>query len=277
MKANACTVLLALSCGLATPAYGQDVGPATETVSTNGVSLAYRVLGEGDPLVLLHGFYGTGADWSAVAPELAATYQLIIPDLRGHGRSTNPTGRFTHRESARDIYALLDHLGIDRVNAVGFSSGGMTLLHMATAQPDRLEAMVLIGATSYFTDQSRELMLGSAPDGVSPGRLEAMAARHGGVEKAQALFQQFYDFRGSYDDMNFTPPLLATIGARTLIVHGDRDPFFPVQIPVEAFRAIPDSYLWIVPNGGHVPFPSAEADRQHFVATMLGFLSGSWN
>ena len=53
--------------------------------------------------------------------------------------------------------------------------------------------------------------------------------------------------------MNFTAPLLSTIKAKTLIIHGDRDNFFPVNIPVEMYNAIPDAYLWIVPNGVHVP------------------------
>ena len=53
--------------------------------------------------------------------------------------------------------------------------------------------------------------------------------------------------------MNLTPPYLATIKARTLIIHGDRDEFFPVAIPVEMYNAIPGSQLWIVPKGDHVP------------------------
>jgi pimeloyl-ACP methyl ester carboxylesterase len=53
--------------------------------------------------------------------------------------------------------------------------------------------------------------------------------------------------------MNFTPPYLSTIGARTLIVQGDRDPLYPVELAVEMAKAIPQSSLWVVPNGGHVP------------------------
>ena len=90
--------------------------------------------------------------------ELAEHYQLIIPDLRGHGRSTNPSGAFTHRQSALDVYALLDQLGVKRFKAMGISTGGMTLLHMATQQRDRVEAMVLIGATSYFPEEARAIM-----------------------------------------------------------------------------------------------------------------------
>jgi len=60
-------------------------------------------------------------------------------------------------------------------------------------------------------------------------------------------------FADSYDDMNFTPPLLSTIQARTLIIHGDRDPLYPVDLSIEMVKAIPQSSLWVIPNGGHGP------------------------
>jgi pimeloyl-ACP methyl ester carboxylesterase len=72
---------------------------------------------------------------------------LIVAELRGHGYSTNPTNTFTHKEAAGDVLLLLDKLGIDRFSAMGMSSGGMALLHMATSQPKRIDAMVLISAT----------------------------------------------------------------------------------------------------------------------------------
>ena len=78
-----------------------------------------------------------------------------------------------------------------------------------------------------------------------------------GDEQIRALRRQFHGFKDSYEDMNFTPPHLATIQARTLIVHGDRDQFFPVNIPLEMYRSIPNSCLWIIPKGRHgTPSPA---------------------
>jgi pimeloyl-ACP methyl ester carboxylesterase len=160
---------------------------------------------------------------------------------------------------------------------MGISTGGMTLLHMATSQPDRVDAMVLIGATSYFPEQARQIMRGSHPDSVPRARLDALARFHSrGEEQARMLLTQFYGFKDSYDDMNFTAPLLSTIKARTLILHGDRDQFFPVSIPVEQYRSIPRSYLWIVPNGGHVPFPRTDAGHRAMLETLTAFLKGEW-
>ena len=75
--------------------------------------------------------------------------------------------------------------------------------------------------------------------------------------------------------MNFTPPYLSTIRARTLIVHGDRDPLYPVNMAVELYAAIPCSYLWVIPNGGHGPIFGEMGDR--FVETSLAFLSDEWS
>jgi pimeloyl-ACP methyl ester carboxylesterase len=158
------------------------------------------------------------------------------------------------RQSAEDIRALLDKLNIRRARAMGISAGGMTLLHLAAKYPERVEAMAVIGATTYFPEQARQIMRGSTPDAIPKevlGMFGECASR--GDAQVRELMGQFYGFKDSYEDMNLTPPYLATIKARTLIVHGDRDEFFPVSIPVEMYQSIPGSQLWIVPQGDHVP------------------------
>jgi pimeloyl-ACP methyl ester carboxylesterase len=245
----------------------------------NGLEMYYEVHGEGEPLVLLHGFFRTGQFWRAYLPFFVEHFQVITPDLRGHGRSTNPLNEFTHRQSALDIAALLDHLGIERFKAAGFSSGGMTLVHLATRQPERPEALILAAATSYFSERTRTTMLRWDPADVNDDVIREMRAIHlWGEEQARALRRQFYGFRDSYNDMNFTPPLLSTIQARTLIIHGDRDPFFEVGIPVEIFRSIPDSYLWLLPNTGHDVLSEVfNHDPEPYCRHMIAFLRGDWD
>jgi pimeloyl-ACP methyl ester carboxylesterase len=83
-------------------------------------------------------------------------------DLRGHGTSTNPGNTFTHREAAVDVSLLLEKLGVDHFSAMGMSSGGMVLLHMATSHPRRIDSMVLISATHRFTEQARAMLRGAS-------------------------------------------------------------------------------------------------------------------
>ena len=92
------------------------------------------------------------------------------------------------------------------------------------------------------------------PDPLPEAQWEVLRGRHpGGDAQIKALMMSTKAFADSYDDMTFTPPQLSTIQARTLIVQGDRDPLYPVEISVEMARAIPQSSLWIVPNSGHGP------------------------
>ena len=95
-----------------------------------------------------------------------------------------------------------------------------------------------------------------------------------GDEQIRGLWRMMHAFKDSYDDLNFTPPRLSTISARVLIVHGDRDPLYPVGLAAELFGAIPRSNLWIVPNGGHGPIFGNLAPQ--FTETSLAFLRGEW-
>ena len=224
-------------------------------IDVNGFRMFCEERGDGEPLLLLHGGTGVGADWDMVfTGGDPAGFRVIVPDLRGHGRSTNPSRAFTFRQAAQDVYALLDRLGLQRVKAIGLSMGTKTLLHMATQQPDRLDAMVLVSATPYFPAQARAAMAQLSVDSFSDADWAAQRRRHvHGDEQIRMLFEQMRALKDSHDDMAFTPPLLATITARTLIVHGDRDPLYPVELAMDLYRSIPASALWIVPNGGHGP------------------------
>jgi pimeloyl-ACP methyl ester carboxylesterase len=241
----------------------------------NGCQIAYDLRGDGDSLLLLHGGMGAGTDWKYVFPEDPTGFRVLVPDLRGHGRSTNPSGAFTFRQAALDMLALLDLLGISTVKAIGLSGGGITLLHMATVQPARVAAMVVVSAPPYFPAQARAIQASFSEEALPENERKAMRQRHvHGEAQIQALFAQTKTFATTYDDVNFTPPLLSTIRARTLVVFGDRDFLYPVSIAFELHAAIPKSHLWVVPNGPHGPIFGLHAAG--FAATAIDFLRGNW-
>ena len=260
--------------------------------------------GSGEPLLLLHGFSGCSQDWSAFIKMRrepgGCEFQLIIPDMRGHGRSfasredrsantktTQPRSASSGQaglavplefsawrrdEAAADMYALLDHLGIKTFKGLGVSGGGNVLLHMATKQPERVKAMVLVSATSYFPAQARQIMR-AYPDNLPAAERENLRRRHpGGDTQIDALLASTKGFADSNDDMNFTPAHLGTITARTLIVQGDRDPLYPLEISVEMAKAIPRSSLWIMPDAGHGPVLGERWPE--FLKTAAVFLHG---
>jgi pimeloyl-ACP methyl ester carboxylesterase len=247
----------------------------------NDLQMYYETRGDGDPLVLLHGGGGVGANWELIFKVPPDGFKLVVPDLRGHGRTTNPSMEFTFRQSALDVFALMDHLGIERCNAIGMSMGAKTLLHMATRRPSRVEAMILVSGTTYFPEQARSIMRATTADDRTDGEWAQMRQWHKhGDEQIRAIWRQAQAFADSYDDMNFTPPYLSTITARTLIVHGDRDPLYPVSVAMEMYAAIPRSYLWVIPNGGHGPIfgehTGSGETTNRFAETALAFLRDQW-
>jgi pimeloyl-ACP methyl ester carboxylesterase len=226
-------------------------------IDLKGFQLHYEMRGDGEPLLLLHGGMGIGDDWRHLFPSDPPGYRVVVPDLRGHGRSTTPPEPFTFSACAEDVRALLEHLKISRVKAIGMSLGAKTLLHLATADPQRVIAMVLVSATPRFPDPLREAAARFTRDalaGLPAAERQALRARHvHGDEQIARLYEMTRSFATSYGDMAFTATRLGTITARTLIVHGDRDPLYPVELAVELYRGISGSTLWIVPNAGHGP------------------------
>ena len=263
---------------VSSPSDGGVMSLTKQYVEVNGIDMQYQIHGDGKPLVLLHGFLGSGDTWATILGDLdrlCRDYRLLIPDLRGHGGSTNPAGEFTMRQSALDVFALLDHLGIERFRAIGMSGGSMTLLHMATQQPDRVERLVLISATTHFPAQARTIMAGMTEP--RPDEEWAMMRRlhtHGD-DQIRGLWRMGRALADNDSDMSFTAPSLARITASTLVVHGDRDPFFPISIAMEMYEAIPAAWLWVVPNGGHLNIV-AENLTEEFLATASAFLRGDW-
>ena len=249
--------------------------PESHTVTINGIEMHYETSGKGEPLVLLHGGTQTTRMYDPFVEEFSAHYRLIAIDLRGHGGSTNPDNKWTTGQFAQDVFALLDHLKVDSFKAIGASAGGMTLLHMAIQQPERVEAMIVIGVGTYLPKECRNILRSTDTDDLSEAVWESLREwhRHGDAQ-IRALYEWVASLAESYNDMTFTPPFLSTIKARTLVVHGDRDYCFPASMAWDVYSAIPESYLWVVPNGAHVPIRGPHTAP--FTRTALDFLSGSW-
>lgn len=248
---------------------------AGHTVPVNGIDMHYEVTGDGEPLVLLHSGTQTVRMWDPFLADLAADHRVIAIDLRGHGGSTNPDGLWTTRQFALDVFALLDQLNVERFSAVGASAGAMTLLHMATLQPERVEAMVVVGVGTYLPQECRAILAQTDSAAIPDDVMTFLRTQHvHGDDQIRALYDWVASLANSYNDMAFSPAYLATIAARTLVVHGDRDYCFPASMAWDIYHAIPNAYLWVVPNGGHVPIQGPYAPA--FAKTVSEFLGGSW-
>src|SRR4051794_27027412 len=125
---------------------GADYGTG-QTAKINGIDIYYEVYGEGDPVILLHGGLADGDQWVSVIPAIvAAGFQTVVMDSRGHGRSSFDDTPISYALMAKDVLGLMDHLGIGKADIVGWSDGGIIGLELAMTHPERLHKVVAYGA-----------------------------------------------------------------------------------------------------------------------------------
>ena len=98
--------------------------------TVNGIQMHYVIGGQGEPIVLLHGFPETWYEWRHVMPSLAKNYTVIVPDLRGLGDSSKPITGYDGRTTAEDIYQLVSQLGFNKIFLVGHDFGAEWHIHM---------------------------------------------------------------------------------------------------------------------------------------------------
>ncbi len=260
-----------------------SIGTAQEAVSSNGkfatingLKIYYEESGTGTPVVLLHHYFATASQWKSYVPELAKKYKVIAVDLPGHGRSDymDTTKVFLHKKATEYIIGLIDFLKLDSIYLMGASSGGVITLYLATLRPDLVKRAIVIGGFIYRPKQVREIVAGwnKNPDA------NEIAAH--GKEKAMLLHKQFTYFSQLYGDPSFTPDVLSAISAKTLIIHGDNDQLAPTTLnALEMYKYIPNSNLWIVPNGGHFCFPPYldPKNETDFIKRTMEFFNGNWD
>src|SRR6202165_1412643 len=116
---------------------------ARTVASPAGADIFVRSGGSGPVVVLLHGYAETSDSWAPLAAELVKNYTVVVPDLRGIGRSSRPTGGYDKKTQAADIRAVVTALGYDRASVVSHDIGIMVAYAYAARYPDKVEALVL--------------------------------------------------------------------------------------------------------------------------------------
>ncbi len=115
----------------------------TSTASINGATLYYELVGEGEPLVLVHAGIADSRMWDAQIEVFAQRYRVIRYDMRGFGRTSMVEGPYSHHE---DLRGLLDFLDVRWAHLLGCSMGGATVLDFALRYPEKVGALVLVGS-----------------------------------------------------------------------------------------------------------------------------------
>jgi len=125
--------------------------PATDQFfDSNGVRVRYLSVGQGEPIILIHGWAADTEMWGSVIQDLSRSFRVIALDCRGHGKSGKPTDpRQYGMEMVNDVARLMDHLGIAKAHILGYSMGGSITIKMLTVYPQRFLTAVIGGSQGF--------------------------------------------------------------------------------------------------------------------------------
>ncbi len=130
----------------------------SSTCKSNGINIHYtRTGGTKPPLILLHGLTGNGACWTTIANALQTKYDVIMPDARGHGKSSAPDNGYLYEDHANDIAGLIKALKISAPILIGHSMGGMTAAVAASREPKLIRSLILADPTFLSPKVQREV------------------------------------------------------------------------------------------------------------------------
>ena len=275
---------------------------ASQSIELHGQTVTYRRAGEGPAVLLIHGITSSSRTWREVIPGLAEDFDVIAPDLLGHGRSGKPRGDYSlgaYASGLRDLLAMLD---IDRVTVVGHSLGGGIAMQFAYQFPERLERLVLVDSGGLGEEVSMVLRAATLPGaelvlpllfgpvpraagraiGTLLGRLglKASANTRGLVEGLDSLGDAAARRAFVHTARSVIDPAGQRVDARdrlylsrdvpAMLIWGECDRIIPVAHGRGAHELMPHSRFEVFPGAGHFPFND---DPDRFVEVLGDFIA----
>jgi pimeloyl-ACP methyl ester carboxylesterase len=274
-----------------------------QTIEIHGQPVTFHKMGEGPPVLLVHGITSSSRTWKSVMPRLAEKFTVIAPDLLGHGRSAKPQGDYSLGAYASGMRDLLVALDVDKVNVVGHSLGGGIAMQFAYQFPEKISRLVLVDTGGIGREVNPALRAAALPGaeyvlpllftptlhdaGLKVRNFLAGIGLHGSadVEGVAEGFASLTEADARRAFVNTVRSVIDPTGQRvsaadrlyltadipSLIVWGDRDRIIPVSHADLAHELMPGSRLEIFPGAGHFPF-NDDPDRfirifDEFVAT----------
>ncbi len=237
------------------------------------VDLAFEDVGRGDPLVLLHGLYGSSANWRRIAKTLSDTHRVVSVDLRNHGASPWTT-TMSYEEMAGDVAALIDRLDLSSPAVLGHSMGGKVAMTLALADAAHVGRLVVvdIAPVSYgdrFSsfnaamrgvdalhasgrEEIKRALLQTIPDERTVGFLMTNLVRHGeqydwriNLATLATSMATISAFPAALGGARYDGPVTVIDGAQSNYIAADDRPTFVTLFPRARFETIPDAGHWL--------------------------------
>lgn len=255
----------------------------------NGIKICYEVLGEGEPVILVHGFSDRKEHWAGQFSGLAKHFKVIRADNRGAGKSDRPDGPYSMGDYADDINGLMRHLEIEKTHIIGHSLGGMIVQNFALKYPDRINKIILVntipGITPPNMDPSQiiEVFRKSAITGLEAKKRDPLGAviagaktsysrdfwkqmrddpkkKFHGLWSVEDLVDEHMTFGPTEKDLNNQADSLKThnvyerlheIKNETLVLSAEKDKTCPSSMGQIIHELLPNSKMIVIEKAGH--------------------------
>ncbi|MGW4124510.1 alpha/beta fold hydrolase [Nocardia sp. NPDC004711] len=247
------------------------------TLAVDGVDIYYEEFGQGEPLLLVHGAAASGRWFGDLVPRLARTHRVIVPDLRGLGRSERVAPLAHPRVWVSDLWRLLDQLELDRVHLAGVSLGSRIAGRLVLDDAARIRTLTvdapIIGLSTSGNTSLNSVFTDIDPDSAQAREWQTLhgddwrdAIAFYAETRATAEFQEYLTLR----------PHLADLTVPTLVCRGDHDDaIHPVDDAFIWHKQAPDTRLFIAPgmNQSSVMLERAESFITAFTAFQISCAS----
>ncbi len=254
-----------------------------KSVPVDGHRIAYLDVGQGPPVILVHGFGGSMWQWEYQQASLSASHRVVTLDLLGSGLSDKPDIAYTPTDLLESLTHFMQALGVERASLVGNSMGAGLVIGMALAHPERVDRLVLIGGfPDHVKDKLTSPLIKRTLDTWAPVWLVSLGNRLVGRGPTETVLREIVHdpslltpavIERSYQNRKrsgFIPPLMAQAGnlplweegfakrlgeirQQTLILWGAEDKVFPLQVGKDLHQVITGSTFTAIPGAGHIP------------------------
>ena len=249
-------------------------------VQVGDISMYYEIYGKGEPLILLHGGYGSSEMMGGMIEAFSKKYKVIAVDSRSQGRTTDSDEKeLTYAQMALDVNGFMDNLQIKKAKFVGWSDGGDIALELALIHPEKINKAVIMGAN--FTGEVSGVFIGvdttwkMDPNDPLFAKTKKELAKYFSTyermapDKSKIASAKKKATDNAYNNPKITLSQLNSIQVPFLVMAGDHD-MFTIEHTITLYKNLPQASLYIVPDATHIS-PWEEPELVH--SEILRYLS----